>query len=598
MVTNDCYQASTKTSLIQQLNRLWKHLSRRRQKQIGLLFVLMIIASIAEMISIGAILPFLGVLTAPEQIFAHPSMQPVIVFFGFESPSQLMLPLTISFILAALVAGLIRLTLLFTTTRFSFAAGADISIDIYRRTLYQPYGVHISRNTSELINGIIKKTEMVIYGVLMPVLMLISSGIMLIAILFLLLLIDPVIAIAAIMGFGGIYLGIIWATRRRLTRSSKLIADESTQVIKSLQEGLGGIRDILIDGSQDLFCRIYRSADLPLRQAQGDIHIISGSPRFLIEALGMGVIALVAYIMAQNADGIMTAIPVLGAFAIGAQRLLPVLQQGYGAVSGIKGAEFSMIDTLDLLDQPISKFFDDSAQEPLLFEKEIKLNNLGFRYGADLAWIFNDVNFSVPKGSRIGFIGETGSGKSTLLDIIMGLLPPTEGTLSIDGQPISAANVCAWQAHVAHVPQNIYLADSSLYENIAFGIPKDEIDYNRVRQAAKQAQISDVIESWPKQYDTFVGERGIRLSGGQRQRIAIARALYKKANLVIFDEATSALDNETEQAVMSAIDSLGRDLTIFIIAHRLTTLRNCDQIIELGNGGVSRIGNYDDIVNF
>jgi ATP-binding cassette subfamily B protein len=196
----------------------------------------------------------------------------------------------------------------------------------------------------------------------------------------------------------------------------------------------------------------------------------------------------------------------------------------------------------------------------------------------------------------VGFIGSTGAGKSTLLDIVMGLLEPTAGTLMVDGFPITAANKRGWQAHIAHVPQAIFLADTSIEENIAFGVPKNQIDFNRVKQAAQQAQISEIIETWPQKYRTFVGERGVRLSGGQRQRIGIARALYKQADVIIFDEATSALDNETEEAVMQAIDGLSNNLTILIIAHRLTTLKNCTEIVELANGAIARLGSYSKMV--
>jgi ATP-binding cassette subfamily B protein len=210
--------------------------------------------------------------------------------------------------------------------------------------------------------------------------------------------------------------------------------------------------------------------------------------------------------------------------------------------------------------------------------------------------VLRNLDLNIAKGSRIGIIGATGSGKSTLLDIVMGLLRPSEGSLEIDGQPITIENHRAWQAHIAHVPQDIFLADSTVEENIAFSVPKDQIDHERVRQAAQQAQIADSIDTWPKQYQTFVGERGVRLSGGQRQRIGIARALYKQADVIIFDEATSALDNETEQGVMQAIEGLSTELTILIIAHRLSTLRNCTQIVELGSCGILRTGSYQNIV--
>jgi len=208
-----------------------------------------------------------------------------------------------------------------------------------------------------------------------------------------------------------------------------------------------------------------------------------------------------------------------------------------------------------------------------------------------------DINLSLKKGSRIGFIGVTGSGKSTLIDIIMGLLPTTNGNLAIDQQLIDNQNRRAWQAHIAHVPQNIYLSDSSISENIAFGVSKDKIDHQRVKKAAQQAQIAELIEGWKDGYQTFVGERGIRLSGGQRQRIGIARALYKKADILIFDEATSALDNETEREVMAAIEELGEEITVLIIAHRLTTLKECDKIVKLGKNHTVHVGSYEEMIN-
>ena len=556
----------------------------------------MVGASFAEILSIGAVLPFIAVLTSPERIFRLPAAQPYIQAAGITSATQLLLPLTITFGVAALLSGAMRLLLLWTSTRLSYATGADLSISICRRTLYQPYAVHVARNSSEVINGISGKANSVIDNIILPITTLISSSIMLLAILIALLSVDPIIALAAFGGFGLIYAGIIKLTQNQQLLNSQCIARESTQVIKSLQEGLGGIRDVLIDSSQGAYCQVYRNADHLLRKAQGNNLFIGLSPRYGIEALGMMLIALLAYALSQQPHGIAKAIPVLGAFALGAQRLLPVLQGAYYSWSTIQGGQVSLQDTLELLDQPLPDYVDQPPDLPLPFSQQINLNNLSFRYSAQTPLVLSNLNLAIAKGSRIGFIGVTGSGKSTLLDIIMGLLQPTEGDIEIDAQPLSVANNRAWQAHIAHVPQAIFLADSTIEENIAFGIPKAKIDHTRVRQAARQAQIADIIESWPKKYQTNVGERGIRLSGGQRQRIGIARALYKQANVIIFDEATSALDNETEQAVMHAIESLGEDLTVLIIAHRLTTLKNCTQIVELADGGIKRIGTYQEII--
>ena len=583
-------------SIFQLFHRLWVHMPMHRRWQFSSLLLLMVTASFAEIISIGAVMPFLGVLTVPTSIFEHKLAQPFIHFLNLTSARQLLLPLTVIFGVAVIAAGVLRLLLLWTSTKLSFAAGADFSNDIYRRTLYQPYAVHVARNSSEVIAGISAKSNGVIYSSIIPALNLISGSILLTIILVAMFYVDPFIALVAFGGFGLIYVLIIRFTRKQLIINSQCIAKESVNVIKCLQEGLGGIRDVLIDGSQAAYCQIYRNADIPLRRAQGNNLFVSLSPRYGMEALGMLLIALLAYTLALQPNGIAKAIPILGALALGAQRLLPVLQQAYAAWTSIQGGRASLEDTLELLDQSLPLYANQPAAKPMIFNTSIALNQVSFRYSTKAPWIIRKLNITIKKGSRVGVIGTTGSGKSTLLDIIMGLLSPTEGFIAVDGQQVDAINQRTWQLHIAHVPQAIFLADSSIAENIAFGIAKDDIDLERVKFSAQQAQIADVIETWPSQYQTFVGERGIRLSGGQRQRIAIARALYKQADVIIFDEATSALDNETEQAVMEAIDSLSDNLTIIIIAHRLTTLKNCTQILELEDGFIKRIGRYDEII--
>lgn len=568
------------------INRLWHNIGSRRRGQFLLLLVLMIFASFAEIISIGAVLPFLGALTAPDRIFEHQVAQPFIQVLGLTSADQLLLPLTIIFCLAALMAGSLRMLLLWSSIRLSFAVGADLSNGIYRRTLYQPYAVHIARNSSEVINGVSTKVGEVIFYILMPTLNLISASVIFIAILIALLFIIPSIALAVFVCFGLLYAIIIKLARNRLKNDSQHIARESANVIKSLQEGLGGIRDILIDGSQEVFCTTYRNADQTLRRAQGNNQFISYSPRYGMEVLAMLMIAILAYVLSKQSGGIATAIPMLAAMALGMQRLLPVLQQGYGAWSLIQGAQASLQDALELLEQPLPDDVEHIVSKPLPFLHQINLRQVSFSYSPDTPPVLKDIDLSITKGSRVGFIGTTGSGKSTLLDIIMGLLQPTKGSIEVDGKLISAGNRRSWQAHIAHVPQSVFLADTTIEENIAFGVTKDKIDYDRVRNAARQAQIADVIETWPLKYQTSVGERGVQLSGGQRQRIGIARALYKQADVIIFDEATSALDSETELAVMQAIEALSEDLTILIIAHRISTLRKCTQIVEIDNGRI------------
>ena len=578
------------------LLRLWRHLSRRRQWQFFLVACLMLVSAFAEVVSLGAVLPFLAAITVPEKLLNYPLIADLANLWGVTSPDQLALPLTIIFAVAALVAAGIRMLLLWSNTRLSFAAGADLSVDVYRRTLYQPYRVHLSRNTSELISGIQGKVGGVVFGGFLPVLMLVSSTILLLAILSALMAIDAVVATVAITGFGGSYLLITWFSRKRLEYNGQRIATEQTRVIKVLQEGLGGIRDVLLDGTQPVYCNIYSQADQPLRRAQGNNQFIAAAPRFAMEAIVMILIAALAYALSREEGAINSALPVLGALALGAQRLLPALQQTYGAWANIVGSRASLADALDLLDQPLPPEANQPLPAPLTFHDSIQFKDVCFRYGNDDVWVLDGFNLTIPKGARVGFVGSTGGGKSTTLDLLMGLLEPTDGQILVDGITLSGERRRAWQQTIAHVPQYVYLADTTLAENIAFGLPQESINLERVQQAARQAQIAEFIENRPEGYQALGGERGIRLSGGQRQRIGIARALYKRASILVFDEATSALDNATEQTVIDAIKDLASDLTILLIAHRLSTVRHCDTIVELEHGRVVAQGPYDQLL--
>jgi len=584
------------TGLPALLARLWDHLGPRRRRQFVLLMALVLLSAFAEIVSIGAVLPFLTVLANPRLAFEQLFVASAARSLGIDSPEELVLPLTLAFATAAVVSGAIRLLLLRASTRFAFGTGSELSIEVYRRTLYQPYSVHVSRSSSQVISGITQKVGGTMLGVLLPMLMLISSGTAIVAIMLALLVIDPVVAVVATLCFGASYALITWRSRRRLKTNSLLIAREQTELVRALQEGLGGIRDVLLDGTQPVYCESYGRADRQLRRAQGANVFIAQSPRHSIETLGMVLIAALAYGLSRGPGGLATALPVLGALAIGAQRLLPALQQSYAAWASIAGNEGALHDTIQLLDQPLPAELSESPPAPLEFVRSIRFERVRFRYSADGPWVLDGLTLLIPKGARIGFVGSTGGGKSTALDLLMSLLSPTEGELLVDDEPVQGPRVRAWQRAIAHVPQSIYLSDSTFAENIAFGVPPETIDRDRVMQAACAAQIADFIESRPDRYDTRVGERGIRLSGGQRQRIGIARALYKRASVLVLDEATSALDNLTEQSVLDAIGGLDRELTILIIAHRLTTVRRCDTIVELERGVVVSQGTYEELL--
>ena len=577
------------------IKKLWQKLIKRRRQQFCLLLILMIIASVLEIVSIAAVVPFIAAMTSPEQIYQHQLAQSLIQILEITDPGQLLLPLTLAFVIATLIAASARLLLLYASTRLSYAIGTDLSVDIYRRTLYQDYSIHISRSSSEIINSIITKTNTVIVGILMPLLTFISSVVIMVGIVIIVLTINAKVALAVFSIFTFLYWAINFFTRKSVQKNSQLIAEQSTLMVKSLQEGLGGIRDVLIDGTQEFYCKLYSNADLSLRRASGNNIFIGSSPRYLMEAIGMVLIATLAYFLTLEKSGLGEVIPILGALAIGAQKLLPVLQHAYQSYISIKGSKSSFIDVLDLLNQPLSHSFDQDLINSIPFKQEIGFKGLSFRYTKDTPWILKNINLSIKKGEKIGFIGETGSGKSTLLDILMGLLTPTSGELLVDGVAVTHQNRRGWQSHISHVPQSIFLADGNIQENIAFGIDPEKIKERKVVQAAQQAIISEMIDNLKNKYKTFVGERGVRLSGGQRQRIGIARALYKDSSVLIFDEATSALDKQTEKEIMRQIAKLKSNQTIFIIAHNLTTIKLCDRIIRVNKDHTIEQVKYDEL---
>ena len=578
------------------LRKLWHHLSKKRRRQFIFIQILIVFASFFEMASLGAVVPFLSVLSQPDVVFQQDYMRPFIDLLDFKNPNELSLPITVLFILLILISAVVRLILLWALVRLSQMAGSDLSINIYKHTLYQDYSVHVSRNSSEVINGIITKTTTVTKGVIAPVLNFISTVVTIIGIIAVLLLIDIYVTLVGFIGFGGSYLLVIYLTRRNLRENSQNIAEKSDLMVKSLQEGLEGIREVLINNNQEFYTKLYQNSDLKMRIATWRNEIIYSSPRFGMEAVGIGIVALFAYSATLQLGGIEQYLPVLGAFVLGAQKLLPAIQKAYASYSRIKGGQYSLNDVIILLDQPIPKFANLPLPEPAKFNNAVEINNLSFRYSNDSPYILKNVNLEILKGSVVGIVGTTGCGKSTLLDLFMGLLIPTEGRILVDGKTISHSNTRSWQRHISNVPQHIYLTDGTIEENIAFGIEKDQIDHSKIIKAAERAQISSLIDDLKYGYQTLVGERGMRLSGGQRQRIGLARAFYKESDVLVLDEATSALDDQTESAVMKSIENMDDDITVLIIAHRLTTLKNCDKIIKFEKDFSYKTLTYDELM--
>jgi ABC-type multidrug transport system fused ATPase/permease subunit len=576
--------------MIGALREIFAHVSPQRRRQLLPVLALMLAGALAELVSIGAILPFLALVADPQKAMAVGPLRSVLESVGLDTPMRVVTAAAILFALSAIVAGAVRLLLVWVSQRYVFGIAKELGVAVYSRTLHQPYAYHTGQNSSETLAAI-NKAQLVSTQLLVPLMQAASATVIAIFILAGLLFIDPVVALGSGLGFGAIYLLVIVPTRRVMRRNGRIIAKAQGERLQAAGEGLGGIRDVLLDRSQDVFIGRFDEVETRLRTAQATNNFIAQTPRFIVEGLGVVLIAALALLLSFRDGGLIAAIPLLGALALGAQRLVPLMQQAYAGWSASQTNGTMLYDILDILCLPDAPQFAAARDvDKLPFAGEIVLENVGFRYPSADRPALENVSLTIPKGSRVGIIGKTGSGKSTLMDLVLGLLSPSQGSILVDGVELTDTNRTAWQAQIAHVPQAIYLADATIAENIAFGVPKQEIDSVRVKNAAQQAELADVVERLPERYDTFVGERGIRLSGGQRQRIGIARALYKKAGVLVFDEATSALDEGTERAVMKSILSLPRELTIIIVSHRPTSIASCDCVYGVKEGSISKAG--------
>jgi ATP-binding cassette, subfamily B, bacterial PglK len=561
----------------------FRHVSKRKKIHLVQLSLLMILATLAEVVSLGLALPFLSVITNPENLYTSEYVKPFVDLLNIQDASELLLPVSLIFILTIILSSIIRASVLFFSGKLSASIGSDIGLQMFSNSINQEYVVHTRQNSSKLVTGILNKVDVVVGGILAPILTIVSSILVVIGITFTLFYINPTVTLFLFFFFSFILLIIFKFTREILKENSFIISSKYIQLVKILNESLGGIRDILLEKSQDFYCDQYKKIDVPMRFSGANNKFISGSPRFLVEMLGMIFITLTALYLVMFNNGIENVVPLLGVIVLGAQKLLPVLQQTFHSVSTINGNIGSFKDAILLLEEKIKKV--EVCNKNITLSKNIKLIDVSFKYSIECKNVLNNININIEKGSCVGFIGETGSGKSTLVDIIMSLLSPSSGILSIDGITIDESNRSNWQRNIAHVPQHVYLFDSSIKENIAFSVNSEDIDNELLNKVVKLCKLDSLVESLPDGLNAKVGEMGVRLSGGQRQRIGIARALYKRKPVIVLDEATSALDGKTEEFIMNSIRALQVDSTVLMIAHRMSTLRNCNKILEVRRNG-------------
>jgi ABC-type multidrug transport system fused ATPase/permease subunit len=558
---------------------LFRLLSPARKRQFLLTLALMLLGAAAEMVTIGAALPFLALVADPNSALIPPRLLAVLSALGGSA----VVGAAFLLIAAALGAAAVRLALTWGSQRFVMATGHDMAAAVFGRMLRQPYAEQVRRNSSQTLAAV-EKVQGVVFGLLQPAMQGLIGAFIALCVFALLLRIDARAAGLAAVAVVLAYVGVSLIVRPRLRRNSEALAGTMVERTRTVQEGLGGIRDIILDRSEPLFEAKFSELDRNYRRAQAATQFVAGAPRFVVEAAGLVAIALVTLAMSLEPGGVVKAIPVLGALALGAQRLLPLLQQAYYGWSLASGNHRAFRDVIDMMEAPIPP--PQPEAPPLDFERELAFEGVGFRY-PEGRFALQDASFRIRAGEHVGIAGATGGGKSTLLDLLMGLLEPDEGAIRIDGKALDAATRPAWQAGLAHVPQAIYLADDTIAANIAFPRTAEGMDEARLTEAVRAAQLDSFLADLPEGLDTYVGERGVRLSGGQRQRIGLARALYRRPRLLILDEATSALDEGTERAVLAALQGLRGDMTLVTVAHRATTLAACDRLIRVEGGRVS-----------
>ena len=572
------------------LSQIYAHMSARRRRQFFTVLLLMFAGAVAELATIGTVIPFMALLANTGQ--EHRRWLSLIP--GPHSGNSALLFIGAAFILFAIIAGVVRFQLGMTSRKFIFELGHELTVEIQRRILLQPYSFHVHRNTSTLLTAV-EKTEILVNGMLMPLMHCLTGGVIAMCVISLLVAVDPLLTFSVAAALVITYGVFSAAFRKRLAINSavqKTSYDERVQVV---QESLGAIREVVIDGSQAMYLNEFSRIDSKLAKARATTQLIFLAPHYLIEMVGMVIIATSALIITNRSGGIVAALPVLGTLALGAQRLLPLVQEVYRGWSGVEGHRSILHQVVELLSLPVPDSNGTSA-DPFMLRHSIRLEDVTLTYPTRRSAALEKVSLTIPSGSMVALVGPTGSGKSTLADVLMGLLQPESGCVLIDDIALTAATEQRWHRSIAHVPQSIFLADASIARNISLSLPDSPADEQRIVEAAKQAQLHEFIVSLPAGYGTYVGERGVRLSGGQRQRLGIARAIYKDAPVLVLDEATSALDDATEAAVISALDKLRRDgRTIIIVAHRLSTIRHCDLIARLDHGRIVELGRFDEL---
>jgi len=571
---------------IRELKTLISFIPRRRKKHSLLIVLLTLLSTITEIFSIGAIIPFISVLAAPNELLNNEVAIDLFQFFHLNPYENLEIKVSLIFLVSIIIATFIRLALLWLTIFLSAKISNDLSISIFEKNIRQPLSHHVELDSSKFISAIASKTYVISNAIIFSMISIFTSIFILSVIVLLIILFVSKNALYALIGFLLVYYFISFITQKNVYLNSKNSAYFLDKTIKVTQETLGGIRDIILGDYYSKFIDKFRVYDMNTRLSYAKIEFISSSPRFIIESLGMILIAVIAYFQLKNSSNPSMEIAILGGIAMGAQRSLPLIQNLYSATTKIKGCIDILKQVNSFLLLKTSTNAGQKNQEEISFNKTINIQNLSFSY-KDGTKVFENINLEIMKGEKVVILGETGSGKSTLVDILMGFYTNFSGEMLIDGKKLTKDNILNWQKKISHVPQAIYLSNSTIKENIIFGKNEDNFDMSFLKECSSIAYLDDFVKKSKESYETVVGERGLKISGGQRQRIGIARALYTRPSLLILDEATNALDSDTEEIIMNNLINKIKDLTIIMITHNSKNLNWFDKIIRVKNNNIS-----------
>ncbi len=565
--------------------KIWTLLNSHEKNRAILLLLLMILMAFFEVLGVGSIMPFLSVLGNPETIETNEYLNTVYIYLSFEDKDSFLMFLGLFSLFILLSSAVVRSIASYAKFRFSNLRRHTLGQKLLKKYLHQPYSFFLSRNSSDVSKVILSETDLAINQAILPALNLLTYSILSLALIGFLVAVDPVLAFILAVIFGGFYIVMYMTVRKYLTHIGEKRNKANSLRFKITSETIGGIKDLKVLGREKVYLDSFTKPSYEFSHFTATSQTLSEVPQFLVEVIAFGaLLAMAMYSLAGDDADIGSLLPVLGLYALGALKLKPAVNNIYQSIATMKfGA--SAVDNIinDLKDSGKSVEITNENKR-LKLKKNLKLKEITFSYPDTSIPALQNINIDIKANTTVGIIGTTGAGKSTLVDMILGLLDPTIGEISIDNEKLHEDNIRQWQNSIGYVPQSIFLSDDTIASNIAFGIEKESIDMAQVEQVAKLAQVHEFVTKQDKGYDTIIGERGVRLSGGQRQRLGIARALYHNPELLVLDEATSALDNTTEAEVMKAIDNMSRSKTIIMIAHRLSTVERCDKIIKLEDG--------------